>query len=320
MKVHVFPLALSLLLACHSTANANSVLEDGGISMTRADLEQAVKRWSPNMQQSAAEDERARYELLSLTLASKKIAAEADKWTEEENPELYWKKEYQVREVKRRAFVDGFLASIEIPDMRPLAEESYRANRDKYGLVGEQRMSSHILILCMTTGECDHDEVNRKVDAIAAALVQGTAFEELAEEYSDDPGSKGQGGKFDRWIGRDSREVVPEYVDALFKLEEVGSHTGPIGSQFGVHIIRLDAIEDAYYRPFEEVEEEVIASLMADYRKLAGIEFDKKYRLSPEAKIDAAVIDEILEPYKLDVVELSDEQDSEGSDTGEVQP
>jgi parvulin-like peptidyl-prolyl isomerase len=75
--------------------------------------------------------------------------------------------------------------------------------------------------------------------ALAAALRQrildGEDFATLAAEYSDDPGSKLNGGDLD-WFGRGA--MVAPFEEAAFSLP-VGEISEPISTTFGVHLIEV---------------------------------------------------------------------------------
>lgn len=84
--------------------------------------------------------------------------------------------------------------------------------------------------------EADKDRVKSKLLEIKARIEKGESFEELAKQYSDDPGSGSQGGK----LGFFKRgELVPQYEAAALKLKP-GELSDIVESQFGFHLIRLD--------------------------------------------------------------------------------
>jgi peptidyl-prolyl cis-trans isomerase D len=121
--------------------------------------------------------------------------------------------------------------------------------KQKSGLeVPEKRHARHILI----TG---------KDDAAALALAQqvlaqaksGKDFGELAKQYSQDPGSAQNGGDLG-WAERSS--FVKPFADALFGMK-VGEIAGPVKTQFGYHIIRLDEIQQSKSKSFEEARPEL---------------------------------------------------------------
>ncbi len=67
-------------------------------------------------------------------------------------------------------------------------------------------------------------------------LQGGANFEELAQQYSEDPGSAIDGGSLG-WFGRGV--MVSEFEDAAFALKP-GEVSGLVESAFGVHIIKLE--------------------------------------------------------------------------------
>ncbi len=118
--------------------------------------------------------------------------------------------------------------------------------------VPEKRHARHILI----TG---------KDDAAALALAQqvlaqaksGKDFAELAKQYSQDPGSAQNGGDLG-WAERST--FVKPFADALFGMS-AGEIAGPVKTQYGYHIIRLEEIQRGKSKSFEEARPELEAQL-----------------------------------------------------------
>jgi len=83
------------------------------------------------------------------------------------------------------------------------------------------------------------------------------AFADLAKKNSEDPGSGAEGG--DLGFGPRGRMVKP-FDDAVFGMK-VGEIVGPVETQYGYHIIKLDAIKGGEGPKFEavkpKIEEEV---------------------------------------------------------------
>jgi len=74
-----------------------------------------------------------------------------------------------------------------------------------------------------------------KLNDLRARIQAGESFEELAKQYSEDPGSGAQGG----YLGFFKRkELVPEYEAAALRLEP-GQLSPVVESQFGFHLIQL---------------------------------------------------------------------------------
>ncbi|MBI4101188.1 peptidylprolyl isomerase [Candidatus Microgenomates bacterium] len=78
-------------------------------------------------------------------------------------------------------------------------------------------------------------EQKTQAEAILARARGGEDFAALAREFSQDPGSKDQGGDLD-FIAADT-PFVPEFKEAALKLEP-GQVSDVVASQFGFHIIK----------------------------------------------------------------------------------
>jgi len=281
------------------------VVEDGGVGLTREELQYLVKLWSPDMMDAAIKDPGDRIELLNMALASKKLAAIAATIPASDNPDAYWKQVLTIRSMQARYAVNHFVDGIEVPDMTALAAERYLTEKDKYALVQEERYSSHILLLC-EPGACDRDARRVEAQKILDELKAGADFRKLAGKYSEDPGSKDKGGQFDKWLKMGEPQVAPHYLGGLFEIAEVGGYSGIVDSRFGLHIIRLDDIRPAHYKPYEDVKDAIMGSLRSEYIKLAAKQYDAGFRLTDKAFIDNAAVEEILAPYKVESIAPAD--------------
>lgn len=64
-----------------------------------------------------------------------------------------------------------------------------------------------------------------------------TTFEQLAQRYSEDPGSKERGGQYQ--VNRNDKTWDPNFLAACFRLKNEGDMVGPVKTQFGYHLIQL---------------------------------------------------------------------------------
>ena len=120
-------------------------------------------------------------------------------------------------------------------------QEQYRFQTD------EDRRPRHILINSIE----ESPEAEARAMDVLARLDAGESFEDLAAEVSEDPGTSGQGGDLG-WLSRGTGA----FQDAVFDME-LGELRGPVKSEFGYHIIRLDDIREGEIRTFEAVREEL---------------------------------------------------------------
>lgn len=64
-----------------------------------------------------------------------------------------------------------------------------------------------------------------------------TTFEQLAQRYSEDPGSKERGGQYQ--VNRTDKTWDPNFLAACFRIKKEGDMIGPVKSKFGYHLIQL---------------------------------------------------------------------------------
>ena len=287
---------VSCFLFAHSVLAAEYIVSDGESGMTREEVEFLAKNWAPAMQQAAANDTGERIELLNNELVNIKLAAEADKLPVDLESEIYWNYAHSLRMAKRRYVVAHFMENLDVPDMTALSEERYNTEKDKYALVKEHRLSSHILFVCPPAA-CNRVEEKKIANKVLEELRAGADWNEMVKEYSGDPGSKDKGGRFEKWLIMGIPNVEPHYVGGVFSIENEGEYSEVTETKFGLHIIRLDQKVPSFYRPYEEVKDDIINTLESDYRKLALKEFSSQFIMSDTAEMDTQALDEIFEPY-----------------------
>ena len=125
--------------------------------------------------------------------------------------------------------------------------------KDKSRLeVPEKRHARHILI----TGKDDATAL-ALAQQVLAQVKSGKDFGELAKQYSQDPGSAQNGGDLG-WAERGS--FVKPFADALFGMQ-VGEIAGPVKTQYGYHVIRLDEVQAGKGKSFDEARPELEAQV-----------------------------------------------------------
>lgn len=125
--------------------------------------------------------------------------------------------------------------------------------------VRSARDVSHIFISKEAHTE---EEAQQIADKVYALLKSGTAFEDLAAEYSDDLTNKNEGGKINKYFP--NKLAIDSFDDMVYGLTEVNTFSVPFKSQFGWHIVQLDKI---YPIPgFEESKSNLINRVKGDAR------------------------------------------------------
>ena len=111
----------------------------------------------------------------------------------------------------------------------------------------------------LLVAQCTHDF---RVRAVARFERERLAedFATLAKQVSKDAGSAAQGGDLG-WSERNA--FVGPFADAVFAMKE-GELRGPVKTEFGYHVVKLDGIEAARTKAFEEVRAELETELRRD--------------------------------------------------------
>ncbi|MBU1107288.1 MAG: peptidylprolyl isomerase, partial [Candidatus Riflebacteria bacterium] len=101
------------------------------------------------------------------------------------------------------------------------------------------------------------ESARSEIEAIHQQLKDGKDFAELAKKLSQDTGSAVKGGD----LGEFARgAMVKPFEDAAFTAS-IGKVVGPIKSQFGYHLIKVDGKSAEKVRSFEEAKAELAAEI-----------------------------------------------------------
>ncbi|MHB1021075.1 MAG: peptidylprolyl isomerase [Acidobacteriaceae bacterium] len=132
-------------------------------------------------------------------------------------------------------------------------EAYYNQHKDQY-TVKDQVKVSHILIAVPAGASAAVDAAAKaKAEGILKQIRGGANFADLAKKYSDDPGSKAQGGELG-YIQHGA--TVPEFDKTAFSLKP-GQVSDVIKTQFGYHILKVEDRQTAHIKPFTEVKGEI---------------------------------------------------------------
>jgi len=145
----------------------------------------------------------------------------------------------------------------------------YDQHKSQYG-TPEQRDVAHILVKSKSLA----DQLYAKVKA-------GANFAALAKKYSQDPGSKSQGGKLTISKG----QTVQNFDLMAFDLK-TGAISHPVKTQFGYHIIKaLGPIKPATTTPFAKVKASIKQQLLQQKRNVAMTTWSNKLKKDFNGKI-----------------------------------
>ena len=214
-----------------------------GEKITQADLETYLQG-VPKEQQAYASNpafrEQFLEQLVSLYLFAQK--GEEDKLAETE--------EFQKVMANARREILAQFAMREVLKTVEVSEEEIKAFYDENQAQfqkGETVSAKHILV-----------ETEEKCNEILAAITSGEkTFEDAAKEFSTCP--SGQRGGDLGAFGKG--QMVSEFEQAAFAAE-IGQVVGPVKTQFGCHLIKVEAKNEAEVAAFDEVKGTIRQNLM----------------------------------------------------------
>lgn len=167
-------------------------------------------------------------------------------------------------------------------------KQYFEDNKEQFS----KRDASHILVEDEETAK----EIKKKLD-------EGEDFAKLAKEYSKDTANAEKGGELGSFA---KGQMVKEFEDAVFSLKE-GEISGPVKSQFGYHIIKLNKIEESLEDSKEQITKILTDKKYADYIK----ELNEKANVITESTIANEKAAEAQEG------ESSDEASKENSESAD---
>jgi peptidyl-prolyl cis-trans isomerase D len=160
------------------------------------------------------------------------------------------------------------------------AQAYYNAHEAQYK-TEEQVKTRHILIASKAGADAKTDAAAKaKAEDVLKQVQAGGKFAELAKKYSDDPGSKDNGGEL---MLMPTASLDPAYAKAAMALNP-GQTSGLVRSAFGYHIIQTEQKIAAGVNPLSEVKDSIVKAIAQDKQGSALQSYGSE--LAAEAKKD----------------------------------
>ncbi|HUV68340.1 MAG TPA: peptidylprolyl isomerase [Terracidiphilus sp.] len=158
-----------------------------------------------------------------------------------------------------------------VPQITEQQIQQYFTQHQSEYSVPEQAKSRHILISVPAGADAKTDAAAKaKAESVLKQLQAGGSWTELAKKYSDDPGSKDTGGE----LGFSQRgRMVPAFDTAIFS-QKIGD-VQIVKSQFGYHVVQVEARNAAHAQSLAEVEPTIKATLQRQNEAQAENDYAK---------------------------------------------
>ena len=229
--------------------NGKMLASVNGKPITEAAVEQFIS--SLGQRGQAYQNAQGKAAVLEELIAQELFLAEAKKNLMEYEEAF----KAELTRVKERLLInyamEKVLSKITVSDEE--MQKYYDENAAKF-VTGETVNASHILVADEATAN----------DLLAKIKGGEIAFEDAAKAYSTCPSGQEGGSLGDFGKG----QMVPEFDAACFSMEE-GELRGPVATQFGFHIIRLNSKSASAPIPFADMKEQLRSQLMGEKQQNA---------------------------------------------------
>ena len=128
----------------------------------------------------------------------------------------------------------------------------YRENPTDFTINAAVKARHILLAVNPNASAADKDAVRKRAQNLVSQLKKGADFAALAKANSDDQANKDRGGElpvFERGM------MVKPFEDAAFGAKE-GDIVGPVESQFGMHVIKVDKVLPQKIVDFNDIKDD----------------------------------------------------------------
>jgi len=141
------------------------------------------------------------------------------------------------------------------PPTKEEAQAWFKKNRSK---LGYEVNAKHILIIPRSASLQDGRDANNRLEAIRKRVVAGESFEQLASQFSQDPGSASKGGDLGWQM---MANLDPFFANQVHNMNRAGQISPVFKSNFGYHLVKYMGRRDV---AFERVENMIMYRLYSE--------------------------------------------------------
>ena len=186
-------------------------------------------------------------------------------------------------------WVERWADDLKRPDFAKPAKEAYDINPDRF-MLPEQVRVAHVLIAPKSDSD---NEALKRAEEVRNKALAGSDFAALAREYSDDPGSKGNGGD----LGLMTRgTLVKAFEDAAFAMSTPGEISPVVKTNFGYHVIRFIERQPGRQRSFDEVRDLLVRREEGEFIRSNRALYVRDIAADPTTTLNTRAIDKLYVP------------------------
>ncbi|MGB9147918.1 MAG: peptidyl-prolyl cis-trans isomerase [Acidobacteriaceae bacterium] len=213
-----------------------------------------------------------------------------------QNAARYRNADPETRKIAYIAFTDKDLPGGKPQITDAEIQQYYNQNLQQYKVDAQVKVRHILISVDPNAGPAADAAAKAKAQGILDQLRKdnGKDFADLAKKYSDDPGSKDQGGELG-WIKHGV--TVPEFDAAAFALKP-GQISGLVRTKFGYHIIQSEGKQEAHIQPLSDVK----ASIVDILTKQKDLQVEQAFAQQLAAQAGTSGLDQTAAAHHLKVV------------------
>ena len=243
------PLCLTLF-TCDVTAqidgDENILAKRGKGVVTHDDFNARANRIPEDRRFRVLRDRGRMEDVLNNMLMLKQLAADAREAGFDQESVVQDRMALAADEELAKAWLENFTSVLNPADYSAMAREMWMVDKARYQTSNSVTVT-HILIGSESRSESEALVIaNRLYETL---LSEPDQFDALVPEYSDDPSAASNKGTF---RNVEKGDMVPSFEAKAFSMKP-GEISEPVLTQYGYHLIRLDALQKARQKTFAEV-------------------------------------------------------------------
>lgn len=229
--------------------NSRVLATVNGVAIKESDVEAMVAAFAQHGQNM--NNEQGRKMVLEQLISKKLLLLDAQKNLFEYDPEFKKELEMVKNDLLVNFVMKKTMEKVNVTDAE--VKEYYEKNKENL-VEGEKVGASHILV----------DSEEKAKELLEKINNKEISFEDAARAESSCPSSENGGnlGEFTRG------QMVPEFDEASFSME-VGEIKGPVKTQFGYHLIKLNSKTEAKPMEFDAIKEQLKGSILQEKQQEA---------------------------------------------------
>lgn len=232
-------------------AESDILAKRGNGVITQDEFSARAAKIPENLRVQVLRDRNRFRDVLNSLLLNAQLAADARDAGFDKGKQVKDRMQLAAESELAAAWLQHYIASQPAADYEALAHEYYLLHKD--GMLSQEKVDvTHILI---SFNERSDEEALALATTIREQLTEDpAAFTELVVKYSEDPSASSNMGSFKNVKKGD---MVKAFEEKAFALKP-GEISEPVKTQYGYHIIRLDAYIAPENLSFEQVRAQIL--------------------------------------------------------------